>query len=244
MKYKIYVAGWYFEEYESFYQSMLPLKDHVIVGSHRKIPDNVSSIYKSKFYENIGGGIGLYEQLRLDDEFSEINEQDFVIFMHDDAKILRLDFPEKLFEILQTKKCAGNSIENPLYHDFKDIEAGEEYAKGDWFQKAKSIPDFKWKVVDGRCFAIKTEILREINGLEDMYWGTDHRTTNYSLRLFSAKLACYYGTESVDYISDKWLVSDYIIEDVGDNPNRSKNKGVSAFLSKIKKKIMSKIKKD
>jgi hypothetical protein len=115
MKYKIYVAGWYFEEYDSFYQSIVPLKDHIIVGSHREIPEKVSSVFKSKSYENIGGGIGLYEQLRLDDSFSEINDQEFVIFMHDDAKILRLDFPEKLFEILKTKKNVQETLLNIHY---------------------------------------------------------------------------------------------------------------------------------
>jgi hypothetical protein len=105
------------------------------------------------------------------------------------------------------------------------------------------MPDFKWKIIDGRCFAIRPETLRDINGLEDMYWGKDHKTTNYSLRLFSAKLSYYYGVECVDYISDQWLVSDYIIEDVGDNPKRPKNRTLSAFFDKAKKKIKATFKR-
>ena len=87
--YKIYVAGWYFEEYKSFYDALLPIKDHVVIGAHRRIPQEISSVFKAKRYPNLGLAMGVYEQLRLDKEFSEIDTCDYVIFMQDDADILR-----------------------------------------------------------------------------------------------------------------------------------------------------------
>ncbi len=227
MNFKIYVAGWYFFEYRQFYRELLKIKDHVHVGSHGKIPSQISSAFKSKEYENIGHGWGLFEQIRLDKEFSEIDEQDFVIFIQDDTTILNLNFYKALAGILEDYPCAGNSIELPKYHPFQSIVCDQRYAKGNWFEKARSAKDFQYQIVDGRCFALKTETLTKINGMEDTYWGTDPRGSNSSLRLFSAKLSTFYGKDCHGFLSDDWRKSQYLLED----------KAPDSFYTRTKAKI-------
>jgi len=44
-----------------------------------------------------------------------------------------------------------------------------------------------------------------------MYWGAEFRKANISLRLFSAKLDTYYGSECTGSLSDEWLTLNLII---------------------------------
>lgn len=237
MKYKILITGWYFEKYISFYKNLIPLSSNIIVCTHKKfVPSFIKDNFSVRKFEDKGGfGLALYQQIYESFDSLQLTKLDMLIFMHDDLFIKDISFPNIFFSKLKSYKLVGNSIEHPLINEFGLIKDYKKYAKGDWFDEVLKIKNFKWKVIDSRCFAVNPETLRLINGFEDCYWGNEIRMSNITLRLFSAKFSYFYGIDSISSLSDEWLRSKYIEEDILESFNKSLLAGFKRFLNKLKK---------
>lgn len=241
MNYKILISGWYFREYKSFYEKLKPLSSNILICTHKKeIPNFISDNFNISFFDDIGGfGLALYQQIFLKLNELNLDKQDMLIFMHDDAWVKRLDFPKAFYQKLNDFKLVGNSKEKPSIYDFSKIKDYKKFSKGDWFNKVAKLKDFKWKVIDSRCFAIKPIDLIKVDGFSDCYWGSNIRDSNITLRLFSAKFSYFNGINSIGELSKTWLNSDYIEEDKLESIHKSFVLAGKRKLNLLRKKFLN-----
>lgn len=237
MNFQIIIAGWYFDEYKKFYKSIAHLNKNIIVASHKKIPQFIKKSFITHQFDNYGGVPSLYNKVWMFYK-NMLLKTDFLIFMHDDTIIKDFTFIEEFYERLQKFHCVGNSQEMPLFYEFNDIKKLNNYVKGNWFNKLKkNNENFRFKIVDFRCFAIRTASLQKLSGFEDLYEGDNLRDTNISLRLFSAKLSYYFGMNSLNTLTNNWLESDFFITDKNDS---FKKIGILKFLKNTTYKYLKK----
>lgn len=218
MKFQIIIAGWYFNEYKKFYESIAHLNENIIVASHKKIPQFIKKSFNTHQFDNHGGVPSLYNKVWKFYK-NKLLKTDFLIFMHDDTIIKDFTFIEEFHARLKKYHCVGNSQELPLFYELNDIKDLKNYVKGKWLNilMQNNNNNFKFRIVDFRCFAIRTVSLQKLSGFEDLYEGNNLRDTNISLRLFSAKLSYFFGLNSLDTLTNGWLESKYFITDKNDS---------------------------
>ena len=121
MNYYLIIAGWYFKEYEKFYESISHLKNNIIVASHKEIPSFIKNNFETNQFDNYGGVPSLYNKVwNLNKKM--LLKSEFIIFMHDDTIVKNFDFIKEFKKRLEKFHCIGNSQEKPILNNFDKIE--------------------------------------------------------------------------------------------------------------------------
>ena len=157
---------------KSFYDDISIFGEKVIIASHKKIPEYLKKKFECFEYDNFGGVPALYNKVWNDLKLSKFENNDFLIFMHDDTVIKDFSFPQKFFNLLKNYECVSNSQELPLLHTFDSISHLQKYVNSNWFNDIEiNKKKFEFSIIDFRCFAINYLSLRKLNGFSDLYLG-------------------------------------------------------------------------
>lgn len=227
------VAGWHFEK--AFYSRVCQLRDaDVFIVSHKKKPSVPQFVFEFLpenhviFRENVGYDWGCYQQFL---ETGIWKNYEFVFFIHDDVKILDLGFVNRCIDLLSKGfGVVGNGRNNtkldwPLTH-------AECYAHSKWMPPSII---FLHDTVRGSFFATTKSSLLKIVSFE-VFWDKFHlnlRLGNYSLISTCGKIQAIFGENAFVFLSDTYLVSPFMIEDVrGSIPGDSllENKGWKGYF--------------
>jgi len=124
-----------------------------------------------------------------------------------------LDFIEVVEKLLDSGVAAlGNGIDNPNPFAYKNLQSIFQFASSDWYKEIS--PDFIFKTIRGSFFAISTDTINIIKKLEVLWEipAGNLKLGNISELLTCAKVTHFLGFDSIQFLSNTWRQSEYLIE--------------------------------
>ena len=237
MKIQFIIVGWYYS-FNEIIDGLIELKDNnesvdVYWTCHNEPSDFVKQNFEYGVFDNIGDEYGAYQQA-LDS--LDLDDDTYIFFMHDDMIIKDWAFINECISLLDSGyKSIGNCREYDLVCDpFREGTCGlmpgpmNEYVG----EKNKHIYDrpLAIKKVRGSFMAMKysdVKYLGEFDPPLELMVGPKTRedgTTyfegdtgrggygNILMELFSYKICRVFGNESITYLSNRYLDSDFMYE--------------------------------
>ena len=208
------VTGWHFPI--AFYERMSKLVGvDVFVVSHQPkhhIPDAIYDVIAEDhvlIYANYGYDWGCYQQFLETDIWRDYV---YCVFMHDDVRILRDDFIDAAIALLSGDIVLVGNGRNSTRQDWA-YHYPWLYAHASWIPSSR---DFLYDTVRGSFFVMATTTIETMGQFEVM-WDRFHlsmRFGNWSLGASSAKLHHLFGMPCFAFLSNVYLQSDYLLEDV------------------------------
>ncbi len=206
------VTGWHFPP--ATFEKLGGLAEaDVYVISHRPEDAIPAAVYdhipaeRILIRPNYGYDWGCFQQFL---ETGIWRNYDYIVFMHDDVQILRMDFMQAAISLLSDQIILvgnGRNSERSAYH------AKEGY----WHAHSSWIPpiDFQYDTVRGSFFVMKRSTVAMMEQFEVMW---DRRRWhvgfgNWSQRASCAKLHHLFGFPCFAFLSEEYSRSEYLLED-------------------------------
>lgn len=236
----ICVTGWHYPR--DFYQALSELESvDIYIVSHRradKIPTSISEHFSTKqilIRANIGYDWGCYQQFVRTELWRPYQN---IIFMHDDLEIHNFKFIRRVNDLLQIYSAVGNgSGEGSVTH----VDVAQHpyaYAHSSW---KPDHYDFQHKTVRGSFFAVKKEVLEQIQNFEVYWdpWKIDIDFGNWSTKATCGKIEGVFGSQAFGYLSNTFGRSEYITEFIRGQMGGelSQSAGFKAKLYRLIKRI-------
>jgi len=206
------LAGWHFERAMLKLLAELPGADTYIV-SHRPL-EQVPSFVTGQLahdrllcFPNLGYDWGCYQQ------FINTNiwrQYDVIFFMHDDLLIQDLAFVGHALELLDGGFHVIGNGRNSSFYDWPHRQP-YSYAHSHWIPPSL---EFLHDTVRGSFLALPKDALARLGSFE-VFWDPFHMSVgwgNRSLIASSGKMQFLFGEKTFAFLSDDYLVSDYIEE--------------------------------
>lgn len=237
MKIQFIIAGWHYNQ-ESLFSGLKELNDEndnvsVFYSCHREPIEFIKENFDWKLFPNLGLGDGAYQQAI---EFLKIDDETICFFLQDDVIIKNWEFINVCINLLDSHKIVGNCTNYPMVFDpdevreFGPIEEWDNFTLRQYAKEStRHLFDTKMgiKTIRGSFNCIRYRDLMEVGGWEPHYFepllredGTAYYRKekgigglgNVCLILFSYKINRVFGPDSIAYLSERYLDSDYIYE--------------------------------
>lgn len=237
MKIQFIITGWYYNQ-DSLIDGLISIsKDNenidVFYACHKEPPAKIQANLKWKLYPNLGMADGGYEQALQD---LKLDDDTICFFLQDDIIIKNWDFIYAcLDKFRQGYKFIGNCTNFPTIFNPNQLHKGlnipfKDFVKQEnrhWYSSPLQI-----KTLRSSFICTKYQYVREMGFFEPCFDYPEYiepyefepgqfRTKgekglggmgNLILALFSYKVNAVHGTESITYLSNKYLDSEYIYE--------------------------------
>lgn len=209
----ICIAGWHLTKLPL--EMLLGIRaSQLYIISHRplaEVPTHLASHPNIELLirPNIGYDWGCYQQFI---ESGLWQNYEYLFFMHDDIQIHNIGFVERACQLLdQGAAIVGNGRNSSEL--IRAYDRLHYYAHASWLPP---YPGFEHDTVRGSFFATKREVLEKLTSFE-VFWDPLHLSLgygNYSLVASSAKIHAFFEDYPFDFLSETYLESEFISEEV------------------------------
>ncbi len=230
------IVGWYFSNIK-YYKKVLELSKRdpnlsIFISSHKlekeieiETLEVINEIRKGQihYFDNIGYDWGAYSQA-ISFLGDQILSYESVFFMHDDIKILDLDFIIPFLNYMKKNNLVilGNSFNTDTLYWPKTHSHIMDWAKNSKWKI--NIESKAWKTIRGSFFVSKNCVFEQIKQLP-FKQGDDIRYGNWASIIFTGIVSDIFGINSVGTMSEKKFISPFVSEF---------ERGVVVSLSKLK----------
>lgn len=237
LKIQFIITGWHYNQ-DSLLDGLLklskeyPTQIDVFFACHNNPPEKVKKNFKWKEFPNIGLEWGAYEQAIT---FLDIDDHTVCFFLQDDIIIKSWDFIDECIEKLNNGiKFIGNCTNYPTtfnpYEDSKIEGTFRDLVKPENMHIFTDTMNIK--TIRGSFMCTLYTYIKQSNGFEPMFHLKRSLTPekdlngnfkmpglnglggvgNTQLTLFAYKINKLFGHQSIEYLSTRYLDSDFIYE--------------------------------
>lgn len=238
LKIQFIVTGWHYNQ-DSLINGLIELlEDHrdqinVFFACHNDPPQKIKDNFEWKQFPNLGLEWGAYEQVL---EYKPPEPDTIYFFIQDDLIIKNWDFINVCIDKLNSGKTfIGNCTNYPTQlNPLSDSKLGGTFVdivkpkNKHLFDRSLNI-----KTIRGSFICTMGKYINDVDGFESMLHLADNKLTpvkredgkyeipglggiggvgNTQLTLFAYKINRVYGHDKIDYLSPRYLDSDYIYE--------------------------------
>ena len=236
MKIKFIIVGWHYNQ-EDYIDGLIELKNEndiidVFWSCHKEPPQKIKDNFEWKLFPNLGMADGGYQQAV---DYLDLDDEDVCFFTNDDIIVKDWNFISVCLDKLKRCKVIGNCVNYPTTFNPDTLEkvsgkTFKELAK----ESSRHLFDNEIfiKTVRGSFMCMKYKSLKDVDMFEPIFHHPEliepkikengqayvegfngiGGIGNLILNLFSYKLNKVLGINNIDYLSNRYLDSDYIYE--------------------------------